>query len=107
MQSYKQDCSNISYNCNTDTISANCGRGITSFTNALDCLDVLNVGGALRCLPASPPAPSSSSACALRYHFESKIDQSGLDAPDGVSLLHGCCCHVCAFMQKMHRQLVD
>ena len=93
VQNYKETCSNITYNCSTDTVAATCGNeasgsNFSSLIAASECSEtIMNINGILKCQPQPAPSPSSSSTCGITFLYESELDQSGLYAPDGVSSL--------------------
>jgi len=104
LQNYKETCKQISYDCSTDTVSATCGNAIpavdpgnaynfSSLSHATDCSltgEIMNIWGVLECQPEPETLLSSSSsvlsACDVTYSYQSYLDHSGIEAPDGVSL---------------------
>ncbi len=102
LQNYKETCKDISYDCSTYIITATCGNDKTnvseasafntsSLHDAYTCEgNIENVWGILKCQPApssdsSPSASSHPSSACVPSYFVSHLDQSGGDAPDGVS----------------------
>ena len=100
LQNYKETCQNIIYDCTTDIISAVCGNNkpnvptaeqynSSTLPGASSCPgNIANAWGILQCQGVSDNSPSSSSAdptCGNTYLYVSQLDNSGGDAPDGVS----------------------
>ena len=101
LQNYKESCQNIIYDCNTDGLSATCTNNLpnvdpqsaaastlSSLASASACIgvedgatsNIANAGGILQCQTIDAGSTSG-------YLYSSRLDSSGLDAPDGVRLL--------------------
>ena len=100
LQNYKETCKQIAYDCDLDTLTAYCGNNkpnvdeahafnYSSLSQASDCDgEIMNVWGVLKCqdIPDSDSSDSAS-GCDSIFSYNSKIDSSGIEAPDGVSHL--------------------
>ena len=109
MQTYKEICEDISYDCNIDVITATCSnnsdRGgyyeTSSLTDASKCKgDISTSLNVLACslTPSLRPSPQEAAAAAPTvcptYAFVSEVDQTGRNAPDGVSHYSAAVAHV-------------
>ena len=106
MQTFTETCANISYDCSTDTVRALCGSNTpdvdaehSSNYSSLPYASVsggniANAYGILECQTVSDYPPSGSadaddtSTCGSgSCLYKSRLDSSGMEAPDGVSEL--------------------
>lgn len=100
LQTYKETCEDISFDCNTDVITATCynkqgagGYRTSSLSQASTCPgDITTSYGRLSCILTATPSPSfatrhyaAAPASCPYYKFVSKLDGSGIEAPEGVS----------------------
>ena len=98
LQNYKETCKQISYDCKADILTAVCGNDLSnvdaahaynysSLSNAAKCPgEVMNVWGILKCQDKPDSTiQDSASGCDSVFCYNSKVDSSGVEAPDGVS----------------------